>query len=576
MESILTDLIYKACLEVQDKHYVNFNLKETSIIIEKPKLASHGDFSCGIAFKLAGQLKKSPLEIAKLIYETIAKQTIGKLLEGISVTSPGYLNFTVSKLYLYQILKEILEQPNNYGRGQNQSSVLIEYVSANPTGPLHIGHARNAVFGSCLANLLKYAGYQVEEEFYINDTGQQIIKLGQSLLVCYKRQLGLSNYNYAIDSYPEWLLLEPIQQIIEEHDQELVNLTDIEISDKLATLFMDITINNQKAELNSLKIEFNTWYSEKTLHDSGKIKDMLKLLAANNQTYESEGAIWLKSKELGDERDRVLVKSNNHLTYLATDATYHLDKFKRGFDYIINIWGSDHHGQVPSLKAILKALNCDINKFSVILTQMVNLSKNGEIVRMSKRMGTVITLKEVIDEVGADATRYFLIESSPNNAVNFDLELAKKASSENPVFYIQYAYARMSSILRKATNLSPDFDFFNLPSEQIYLKCNKKNTLFAHLFDDNGENYTLHKKIILKLASFKNLITESSQSQQPHKIAHYAYDLACDLQKFYETAKVLNIDDLNQSLDRLLFILAVRTVLANCLIILGLNTPEKM
>ena len=578
MELILTDLIWQACLILKGQNDLIVDIDKDSIVIEKPKNLSFGDFSCGLAFKLSAKNKKSPLDIANIIQQVlVAKITeYQNYISQISVSKPGYINFTVSQGYLLSILDEILNDGDNFGRSKYKDKFLIEYVSANPTGPMHIGHARNAVFGSCLSNLLKFAGFYVEEEFYINDTGQQIIKLGKSLLVCYRRECGNLDYNYDEDSYPESLLIDTVRQILHDHKNSLSNLTDDQLSVSLAKLFMELTINSQKEELEQLNINFNTWFSEKTLHDNGSIDEMLDLLKANNMTYELDGALWLKSKDLGDERDRVLIKNNGHLTYLAVDAAYHLNKYKRGFDKIINIWGADHHGQIPSLAAVLKALDCNVDSFKVILTQMVNLTKNGEILRMSKRMGTVVTLKEVLDEVGSDAMRYFLIESSPSNSINFDLELAKQASSENPIFYIQYAHARSSSIMRKAMSLSPSYNLLNSSVKEIYAICKSNKDIIENVFENDNEKYNLQKKIILELAYFKTLVQESANSYLPHRIAHFAYELAYDFQKFYENSKVLYFDNINLSLARILFVLAIRTVIGNCLKILGISAPEKM
>ncbi|MBX9693224.1 MAG: arginine--tRNA ligase, partial [Cyanobacteria bacterium] len=390
------------------------------IIIETPKLVEHGDLACGLALKLSRHARTSPLNIANVLAEYIkmTPEAQDGCLSSTEVAAPGFINFRLGKTWLCEALTTIHKEQGGYGHDDVGAGkrVLIEYVSANPTGALHIGHGRNAVFGSSLSNLFRFAGYDVAEEFYVNDTGAQIEQLGACARACYRRKLG-EDVEYPTEGYPEEYLEQYIEQVIKEHGQEFLSLPAEDAQDKIGRITKEIIRKEQETLLEKLGVKFERWYSEESLHTRGRVVETLAKLQESSFSYEAEGALWLKAKELGDERDRVLKKSSGNYTYLACDAAYHVDKFERGYDLMINIWGADHHGQVPGLKAVVKALGYDPAKLEVVLTQIVNLSRDGEIVRMSKRRGTVVMLEEVMDEVGVDAVRYFLAESSPGNSI---------------------------------------------------------------------------------------------------------------------------------------------------------------
>ena len=428
--------------------------------------------------------------------------------------------------------------------------------------------------------MLEFAGWQVEQEFYINDCGEQINKLAKSAFACYQRKLG-NSVDYPEDGYPEESLSPLVDKAMSEYDSSKLS-TPEELGDIVKEYFRA----DQEKLLASLGVKFDTWFSETSLHKEGKVEEALEQMSKLNYTYESEGAFWLKAKELGDERDRVLKKSSGATTYLANDAAYHLNKYKRGYDLMVNIWGADHHGQVPGLKAVIKALGEDPAKFDVLLTQIVNLNRDGKPVKMSKRMGTVVMLDEVLDEVGADAVRYYLAESNPNNPINFDLELAKKTSKDNPAFYIQYAHARCCSILRRACEeyLDSDSGKMNPPRvsaeqmQQIEQAYGKDEHLFDSTFDnesDNPEAFAAQKKLVLRLAGLPDEVEEAARVMQPGRIARYSYEIACDLQRFYEVSRVLS-EDLSVTRSRLGLIMATRQVLANTLKIIGVSAPERM
>lgn len=570
------------------------------VVIERPKLSEHGDLACGIALKLASQAKAPPIKIAETIAQYIEKDGEGRdALQRFDVAPPGFINFKLSSEWLKQALKEINQQKSEFGKSNigGGERVLIEYVSANPTGELHIGHGRNAVYGSCLANLLKFVGYEVEQEFYVNDAGEQIAQLGECAWALYQRKLGRP-VPYPESGYPEYSLEPFIETILErmgnthgskaseksEKAKELfMDLPADEGAKKLGDLTIETVIDDQRALLEKLGIRFDRWFSERKLHADGKVDEVLEFLHQRGMTYESEGAVWLKSKELGDERDRVLRKSAGAKTYLAADAAYHRNKYGRGFKRFITIWGADHHGQVPGLKAAVRALGEDPDRMEIILTQIVNLSRDGQIVRMSKRMGTVVTLKEVTEEVGVDAVRYYLAESNPANPINFDLELAKKTSRENPAFYIQYAHARCCQILRRALepHVNPESGATDPPLvtadqwEQFTKDYESTESVFDAAFDADPQIFFHQKALVMRLQSFPEEVKEAAITRLPGRLARFAYDLANDLQKFYEESRVIT-DDLSVTKARLGLILATRQVLANVLGIIGVSAPERM
>lgn len=558
---------------------------DVPVIIERPRLPEHGDFACGSAMKLAGKAKMPPLKIAQAISAelTADAENVAKL----EVAPPGFINFRLQQNLLAETLNAIHRQGDNFGRSNwgKGDRINIEYVSANPTGDLHIGHARGAVFGSCLANLFRFAGADVEEEFYINDAGEQIAQLGRNAFAIYQRLQG-KEVPYPDEGYPEEMLTHFVQKVVDEHKDKYLSLAPEEGAVTLGELTKQVILNDQRQLLERMGIHFKRWFSEKTLHESGAVPAVLERFRQQGTAYDADGAVWLKAKQYGDERDRVLRKSEaqgGKFTYLAADAAYHLDKFKRGYDLCINIWGADHHGQVPGLKASMEALGENPNRLEVILTQIVNLSRDGEIVRMSKRRGTVVLLEELVDEVGVDAVRYYLAESNPQNPISFDLELAKKTSRENPAFYIQYAHARCASILRRALESGIDTESGQAQKAVVsdsqwkqYLEEYKNSAeVFVPLFDADPAVFAHQKALVMRLDSFPDEVEEAASTRTPGRIARYAYDVANDLQKFYEVSRVIT-DQEAVTKARLGLIVATRQVLANALSIIGVSAPERM
>jgi arginyl-tRNA synthetase len=557
-----------------------------AIVIERPRLPEHGDLACGTALKLASVAKTAPIKIAETVSDYIGQNphANGEAILRFNAAPPGFINFHLGTRWLKEALHQILEQGDHFGRSTlgKGERVLVEYVSANPTGDLHIGHGRNAVFGSALANLLKFAGYDVEQEFYVNDTGEQIFQLSSCAWALYQRKLG-RDVAYPENGYPEAGLSDYLDKIVAEHKDEYLNLTAEEGLQKLGDITKQTIMQEQKLLLERIGVSFDRWFSEYSLHQQGKVEAVIEDFSKNGWSYESDGAIWLKAKELGDERDRVLRKSVGNTTYLTADAAYHKNKYERGYTRFFTIWGADHHGQVPGLRASVKALGFDPDKMEIILTQLVNLMRGGQQVRMSKRAGTVVTLAEVVDEVGADAVRYYLAESNPQNPISFDLELAKQTSRENPSFYIQYAHARCCAILRRA--LEPtvnvetqqtDAPVITAEHWQAYQKEYKTSAdVFQPAFDQDPQIFAHQKALVMSLESFPEEVEEAVAARQPGRLARYAYDVANYLQKFYEVSRVIT-DDEAVTKARLGLILATKQVLANVLGIIGVSAPERM
>jgi arginyl-tRNA synthetase len=569
-------------------------MKDSSVpvTLEHPRLPEHGDLACGTPLKLASAARMAPIKIAETIAQRIGEnpQAGKENITSFNAAPPGYINFHIGAGWLNDALHQILKQGADYGRsnlGEGQS-VLLEYVSANPTGDLHIGHARGAVFGSSLANLLSFAGFKMHQEFYVNDCGEQIFRLGECAWALYQRRFG-REVAYPETGYPEDSLTEYMDVIIAEHKDKFLALPAEEGLARLGDVMKKTIMEEQRKLLERMRVNFDLWFAESSLHQNNKVAQALEELHKHGWTYESEGALWLKAKELGDERDRVLRKSDGNTTYLANDTAYHKDKYDRGFNRFMTILGADHHGQVPGLRAVVKAMGNDPDRMEVILTQIVNLSRDGQIVRMSKRKGTVVTLAEVADEVGVDAVRYYLAESNPQNPISFDLELAKKTSRENPAYYIQYAHARCCAILRLALEPSVNADTKEMKppvlTQAQWDAYNQDYRASAQAFapgfgafsnlKDLPDAFTHQKALVMCLEAFPEQVDEAASARLPGRLARYAYDVANYLMRYYETSRVITADAAVTKA-RLGVIVATKQVLANVLGIIGVSAPERM
>lgn len=537
-----------------------------SLIVEKPKNSDFGDFAVNVS-SLARSAKIAPPMIANAVAAELPKENYSVSVVG------GFINFKIENSLLAEAVAEILEKKENYGKPEDVpvEKILLEYVSANPTGPFHIGHGRWAAMGSALANLLKFYGHEVYQEFYINDAGSQIQKLGNSLKIRIKQQLG-ENIDFPTDEierknyYPGEYLIPVAKKYLSEHEPT----DDVQVLSDYAKKEMEAC---QKALLKEFRVHFDNFYSELDLHKSGKVEESYKELMAKGMLYEREGAMWFKSSEFGDDQDRVIKKADGSNTYLTADIAYHIDKLRRGYDRLINIWGADHHGYVARVKASIEALGYDPNKLEVLLGQLVNLVINGEEVRMGKRKN-MVTLDDLIEEVGIDATRYWMEMRNIDMTLDFDIELAKKSTDENPVFYVQYAYARVCSILRNAVN-----DRVN-PETGESVKAPMTQAELDDLINNFDKNIILKtadsaKALILKLEEFKSVIKLSTENRTVYTICRYVQELAAEFHSFYNSNRVI-CDDKDLMKSRLALMIAIKTTLKNALDILAVSAPERM
>lgn len=545
-----------------------------SLSTERPKNADFGDFAINVS-SLARFARIAPPVIAKNILEYVEQED-----NEYSVVA-GFINFKAGKKLLSGAIEEIFKKDKNYGKPENVKTekILLEYISANPTGPFHIGHGRWAAMGSVLANLLKFYGHEVYQEFYINDAGSQIQKLGRSLAIRVRQELG-EDIDFPTDEierknfYPGDYLIPVAKEFIKKYPNEK---TFEPLSDSTLKLLCDFAKDYeekvQRDLLDNFRVHFDNFYSELSLHKSGKVEECVQKLRDSGKIYKKEGAEWFKSSEYGDDQDRVIKKADGSNTYLTADIAYHIDKLERGFDRLINIWGADHHGYVARVKASIEALGYDPNKLEVLLGQLVNLVINGNEVRMGKRKN-MVTLEDLIDEVGVDATRFWMSMRNIDTTLDFDIELAKTNSDENPVFYVQYAHARACSILRNAVE------------EKLNTETGEKTPapMTKAELDELINNYKAEtilptldtaKKLILKLEEYKSMIKTSAETRQVYTICRYVQELASEFHSFYNSNRVIS-DDKEMMRARLALVIGVKKVLRNALNILAVNAPEKM
>lgn len=547
-----------------------------TLSVEKPKNPDFGDFAINVS-SLARSARIAPPMIANSILEFIDKEDSDFSVIG------GFINFKAGDSLLVNLIEEVFAKKNNFGKPDkiNREKIILEYISANPTGPFHIGHGRWAAMGSALANLLKFYGHDVYQEFYINDAGSQIQKLGRSLVIRVKQVFGL-DVDFPEDEierknyYPGDYLVPVAKKFVQDKKDELAAVgndadkIDLQVYCDYAK---DYEEKVQRNLLDKFRVNFDNFYSELTLHKSGKVDECVQKLRNSGKIYEKEGAVWFKSSDYGDDQDRVIKKADGSNTYLTADIAYHVDKLERGFDRMINIWGADHHGYVARVKASIEALGYNPNKLEVLLGQLVNLVINGNEVRMGKRKN-MVTLEDLIDEVGVDATRFWMAMRNIDTTLDFDIELAKTNSDENPVFYVQYAHARACSIIRNATNDRVDTE----SGKTIPAVISKEDfDKLTSNFDKNLMSLTMKeaRKLILKLEDFKSLIVSSAQTRQVYTICRYVQELASEFHSFYNSTRVIT-DDIELTKARLALVWAFKTVLSNALTILAVSAPERM
>ncbi len=524
-------------------------------VIEVPREKEHGDFAVNVAMLLARQARMAPGKIAAILVD-IMEQNGDPQIERVEVAGAGFINFFLSKAWLYDIPGLIYQMGDRYGSNPNhQSKVQVEFVSANPTGNLHMGNARGGAIGDSLANILDRAGYQVEREYYVNDAGNQIEIFADSLEARYLQLTG-HNVSFPENGYAGQDVIDTVKSIISKYGSDLGELS----AEERRSLIVDYALEEKVAyienTLASFGISYDVWFHEKSLYESGEIDRVLCDLEEKGFVYESEGALWFKSTRFGDEKDEVVRRANGLPTYFAADIAYHRDKFARGFDWVINVWGADHHGHIARMKGAMEALGIEPDRLDVVLMQLVRLYRKGNLVRMSKRTGTTISLDELIEEVGKDAARFFFVMRSPDSHLDFDMELAKQQSQENPVYYVQYAHARICSIFRQA--------------KAAGVLMSAVEEIDASLLIEEEEI-----ELLRKLADFPEEIKISARTLAPHRIARYVMDLAGLFHSFYNHHRVLND---NQSLQdaRLLLMETTRITIKNALQILGVTAPEQM
>jgi arginyl-tRNA synthetase len=525
------------------------------IEIDEPKAKAHGDFSSNIAMVMASVQKMAPHKIAEAIIAHI--QDPQELIEKTEIAGPGFINFFVRPSAWHPVLREIHEADTRYGAadiGKGQK-FQVEYVSSNPTGPLHVGHGRGAAVGDAVANILSFCGYNVQKEYYINDSGRQIRTLGQSVFLRYLELFG-RKVKFPDECYQGDYIRDLAAEIKTGRGDALLSKPEQGAIMVCARFAAGKILDGIREDLKRFGVEFDCWFSEQSLYDSGRVDEILDNFRKQQIVYEKEGALWFKTSEFGDEKDRVVVKANGETTYFASDIAYHQDKYDRGFERVVDVWGADHHGYIPRMKAAIEASGHRRDQFDVILVQLVNLLRAGQPVAMSTRAGKFETLREVINEVGRDAARFIFLTRHYESALDFDLEVAKQKTNDNPVYYVQYVHARISSILRKG---------------------NERGTCEVSWDDDAVARLQAPEEIelIRALARYPDVLAGSARSMEPHRVTYYLMDLASTFHTYYNKHRVL-VDDPLLRCGRLNLVLAVQKVIRNGLTLLGVSAPDKM
>ena len=559
--------IKRIVLDAAQKAYENGALLSDQVPemeIEEPRHQSHGDFSTNFAMISAAIQKMPPRKIAESLIssiETLAETSgeIGSLIEKVEIAGPGFINFFLSNKAGYPVLDRILEQDKRYGAsdmGKNEK-VQVEFVSANPTGPLHVGHGRGAAVGDSVGNILSFAGFDVQKEFYINDSGRQIRTLGTSVWIRLLQKAG-KEIKFPEDCYQGDYIMDLASEIHEKEGDRFFQKDEDEAIAYCAKFAAKKILKGIKEDLSDFGVTFDQWFSEQSLYDAGRVQKAIDDFKSKDLIYEEDGAFWFRSQDFGDEKNRVVVRNNGLTTYFASDIAYHMEKYERGFDRVIDVWGADHHGYIKRIDASVVASGRKSEQFEVILVQLVNLLRRGKPFQMSKRAGDFVTLKNIVDEVGKDAARFMFLSRSYDSGLDFDLELAKQKNSNNPVYYVQYVHARITGILLKAKqeNIIQDIDF------------NKGKNLYLL-------NAAEETNLIKILDAFKENVEKSAQTLHPHVIFTYLMSLASAFHSYYNKHKVIT-DDKELTLARLSLVLGVKKVIRNALTLLGVTAPERM
>ena len=550
IKSVLSDAIIKTAQNAIAAGVVKDGaLPEVQLTV--PPKKEFGDFASNFAMQSARALRCNPRVLAQYIVENLDCPYVKKA----EIAGPGFINFYLNPDWVYDMLARIVEAGENYGNLPKASDekIKLEYVSANPTGPLHVGHGRGAAVGSALANLLKAAGYDVEQEYYINDAGNQMNNLARSVNARYLELLG-KEIEFPEDGYHGHDIIDTAQRIINKYGDRFLQMEEAERLEEFKTIAYQEKLAALKEDLERFNVRFDVWFSEKTLHEANKIKEACDTLLEKGYMYEQDGALWLKSTAFGDDKDRVVIRDNGVPTYFAADIAYHANKFGRGFDRVINLWGADHHGYIARMKAAMQCMGYQPEQLEILILQMVRLLRDGQEVKMSKRTGQSVTLNELIDEVGTDAARFFFVMRSIDSQLDFDLDLAKKKSNDNPVFYVQYAHARICSIMRQVAEAGIEVQGkgdYKLLTEPVEVD------------------------LIKKLGEYPEMLATAAKERAVQQVAHYVYDLAGLFHSAYNQCRILGVnEDLQQA--RLAMVIAVGHVVRHALSILGVSAPEKM
>ena len=552
IKELLAAAVVRAALAAMDEGILP-KAELPEVLLETPPEKSFGDYATNFAMQAARSLKANPRKIAEAVIARLEMPWLDRA----QIAGPGFINFYLKPEWLYALLQEILDQGEAYGNttaGQRQK-VQVEFVSANPTGPLHVGHGRGAAFGSALANLMQAAGYDVQKEFYINDAGNQIDNLAASVEARYLELLGQA-VSFPEDGYHGKDIVETAQRIIDNAGSRYLMMSPSDRREVFKQIALDEKLLALREDLESFGVTFDEWFSERSLFEDDAVAAACRQLREKGHAYDKDGAFWLRSTDFGDDKDRVIIRDNGIPTYFASDIAYHDNKFRRGFETVINIWGADHHGYIPRMKAAVAALGYDPARLEVLVLQMVSLYQGGELVKMSKRTGQGVTLTELIEEVGRDAARYFFIMRSLDSQLDFDLDLAKSHSNDNPVYYVQYAHARIASIFRQMAEAGIVFD------SGAKAELCRLSTPFE-------------QDLIRKLGDYPEEVSAAARDRAPHRIARFAHELAGLFHSFYNGCRVLGVEP-ELTMARLALVAATQRVLKHALSILGVDAPEKM
>ncbi len=548
IEVSLKEVLRKAIIDLE--YVEDYALEQ--IVIEIPKDKAHGDYSSNLAMQLTKILKRNPREIAQGIVEAINKEAGN--IDHIEIAGPGFINLFLKKDAMTSIIKEVLEEKDDYGKSDFGQGIKynVEYVSANPTGDLHLGHAKGAAVGDSICRIMSAAGYDVTREYYINDAGNQITNLALSLYARYLQLFGIEK-ELPEDGYHGKDIIEIAKNIKEELGDQFINVDEQEAITYFRKIGTEHELQKIKDILKEYRVLHDVWFSETSLYNENKVEPTIQKLKDRGYTYEADGALWFKSTEFGDDKDRVLIKTDGSYTYLTPDIAYHLNKLDRGYEYLVDLLGADHHGYIARMKAAIQALGYNSDQLNIDIMQMVRMVENGEVVKMSKRTGNAVTIKDLIEDIGVDAARYFFVSKAASSPFDFDLGLAKSKSNENPVYYAQYAHARMCSILNQAKNV--DIDIAN---HYELITHEKEIELVKHINE------------------FRNEIVESAKIRAPHKIANYIQRLAQLFHSFYNDCYVIDENNKELSSQRLALVVASQITLKNALNLIGVSAPEKM